>query len=149
MPTPLAPCPGCSRHVRALETACPFCGSTLDAQFRAAAARRTSTPARRLGRAALFAFGSAVASSGCYEHHLRAPEAPGIGPVDAAFNADAALPDAVDAGTDAAIPSIALYGAPPDPVLDAGALDDLDGAVFNLYGAAPAPHYGAPPEDET
>src|SRR5688572_9257954 len=28
----LAPCPRCSRHVRASETSCPFCSTALDAR---------------------------------------------------------------------------------------------------------------------
>lgn len=29
MSSPLVPCPGCSRHVRAAEPACPFCAAPL------------------------------------------------------------------------------------------------------------------------
>jgi hypothetical protein len=52
----LRPCPGCSRHVRVSEGACPFCGGALDASFRAAPA--PVPPSRRLSRAALVAFGT-------------------------------------------------------------------------------------------
>ena len=52
----LRPCPGCSRHVRVSEGACPFCAASLDASFRAAPA--PVPPSRRLSRAALFAFGT-------------------------------------------------------------------------------------------
>ena len=30
---PLAPCPGCARHVRASERRCPFCRAALPAGF--------------------------------------------------------------------------------------------------------------------
>jgi hypothetical protein len=52
----LRPCPGCSRHVRVSEGACPFCGLLLEPAFRAAPA--PIGPSRRLSRAALFAFGT-------------------------------------------------------------------------------------------
>ncbi len=52
----LEPCPGCSRHVRWEESACPFCQQPLAlAQLPPRAA-----PSRRLGRAATFAFGASV-----------------------------------------------------------------------------------------
>jgi hypothetical protein len=52
----LRPCPGCSRHVRVSEGACPFCAASLDASFKATPA--PMGPSRRLSRAALFAFGT-------------------------------------------------------------------------------------------
>lgn len=54
------PCPGCARHVRAAESVCPFCGDTLPLSLRQ---RRPVLPKRRLGRAATFAFGAALAAS--------------------------------------------------------------------------------------
>jgi len=53
----LLPCSGCSRHVRASESACPFCGTAIQA------AEAPRGPAGRLGRAATFAFGAAVATT--------------------------------------------------------------------------------------
>jgi hypothetical protein len=52
----LLACPSCMRHVLAAETACPFCGDALPAGFADAPAPRP--PARRLTRAALYAFGA-------------------------------------------------------------------------------------------
>src|SRR5215510_15123104 len=62
----LIACEGCARHVRASESACPFC-------------RTARTPSeiaprpvpRRLGRAATFAFGAALATSvtACSQSH--------------------------------------------------------------------------------
>jgi|HubBroStandDraft_1064217.scaffolds.fasta_scaffold37267_1 hypothetical protein len=57
MTAPLRPCPGCSRHVRASEPACPFCRGELDDAFRSAP--RPRAPTARLSRAALFAIGAA------------------------------------------------------------------------------------------
>ena len=54
----LTPCPGCSRHVAANESQCPFCEAPLGARERA-----TETPLPRLGRAAVMAFGAAVATT--------------------------------------------------------------------------------------
>jgi hypothetical protein len=52
----LVPCPSCSRHVRASETECPFCGDVVDFEASPAPALPTS----RLGRAATFAFGATL-----------------------------------------------------------------------------------------
>jgi hypothetical protein len=57
----LTPCPACARHLRANEQACPFCGVSLGAFFYAAPAPASAPPARRLSRAALFAFGAGAA----------------------------------------------------------------------------------------
>jgi hypothetical protein len=55
----LRPCPGCSRHVRVSEGACPFCGVLLEPAFHVAPA--PVGPSKRLSRAALFAFGTGAA----------------------------------------------------------------------------------------
>jgi uncharacterized membrane protein YgcG len=57
----LAPCPSCSRHVKATETSCPFCKSTL------AARAVTSVPIvkHRMTRAAAYAFGASLVVAGC------------------------------------------------------------------------------------
>lgn len=104
----LAPCASCERHVQADADACPFCG----ASFRAPPP--PPSPTARLGRAALFAFGTAVASSalaGCNDSH---------GPTDDAGSAR-------DAGVDSGGAIVPPYGAPPE---------DAGGAV-PLYGGAP------------
>ncbi|MEQ8454225.1 MAG: hypothetical protein RLO52_01410 [Sandaracinaceae bacterium] len=59
----LLPCPACQRHVRAAESLCPFCGETLPMSLRSRVASRAAVPVRRLGRAATFAFGAALAAS--------------------------------------------------------------------------------------
>lgn len=145
----LIPCPGCSRHVRAGELECPFCTSALGDAHRVAA--RPRLPAARLGRAATFAFGAAVATSiqvtGCGDSTERPDDA---GPrVDSSIATDAGGEDTdaggedTDAGTvdtDAGLEDdggavAPLYGG-PTPV-DAG--QDAGGGVFPAYGAPPTP----------
>ena len=61
----LVPCPGCTRHVRLSDDACPFCAATLDvaALSKHHGARRVSAPAG-LKRAALFALTTTAAACG-------------------------------------------------------------------------------------
>lgn len=54
----LVPCPGCQRHVRVSETACPFCEAVLDESVRNAAVG--PLPTTRLSRGALHAFRASV-----------------------------------------------------------------------------------------
>jgi hypothetical protein len=63
---PLRPCPGCSRHVRVSEPACPFCAGELDDAFRSIPSARALS-VRRLSRAALFALGASglAATTAC------------------------------------------------------------------------------------
>jgi hypothetical protein len=62
---PLRPCPGCSRHVRVSEPACPFCAGELDDAFRSTPSPRARAVGR-LSRAALFALGaSGLATAAC------------------------------------------------------------------------------------
>lgn len=123
----LLPCPSCSRHVRASERACPFCAAALDTA--AASARLAPAPTSRLGRAATFAFGAAVATtlqvSGCAESETRMPDA---GTIDGAIGP--------------------VYGGPPtDAGADAGRDEDASAEVDAGEDAGgPAPAYGAPPE---
>ena len=114
----LAPCTDCHRHVRLSEASCPFCGAVLASLV--APTRRM--PPRSLGRAAIFAVGSALASSasGCYQAHER--DTPTI---------DAA-PEEHDAGGGG---SIVLYGTAP---FDAGGSDE------DFDAGAPVTHYGGP-----
>jgi hypothetical protein len=129
------------------ETACPFCKALLD--LRAAAAPRL--PAKRLGRAATFAFGASLAAAlpviGCGgENTSEAPAAGAAGTGSGGAGTTGAGgaggtgqggpldsgPDAVDAGM------MAIYGAPA-PV-DAG-----DAAADANDGGGPVPIYGSPP----
>src|SRR4051794_23113730 len=58
----LVPCPSCGRHVRAAESACPFCNSALPSKL---ASRAIPTPTRRLERLAAFTFAATLAVTGC------------------------------------------------------------------------------------
>lgn len=113
--TQLIPCGGCGRHVLSSEPDCPFCGASVSAE-RPVPGR----PERRLGRAATFAFGAALAAaaaSGCGESH---------GPdEDAGTEETDAGAEAEDAGTDAGTVA-PPYGAPPQ-----------DAGFAPLYGGAP------------
>ena len=146
----LLPCPGCTRHVRAADALCPFCGEALPLSLRS---RAPQGPSRRLGRAATIAFGAALAATGCSESH--------------GTDQDAAI--TVDSGSSADDGGVApLYGGPPTDggpaPIDAGPAPDPDaGGVVPAYGgpfpvdAGPAPEpdaggiappYGAPPRDD-
>jgi len=88
----LQPCPSCARHVRASSLACPFCTTALDDAFRSKPAR--GLPKQRLGRAATFAFGAALAaSSAC------GPSSGGTGTGGGGGGGGIVMP----------------YGAPPNP----------------------------------
>lgn len=124
---PLAPCPACSRHVRNDAPHCPFCDHDLSG------ASLTVVPdlgARRLGRAALFAFATSVAAVGCNS------------------------PQRTDSGSGSGN-IVQPYGAPPDPrpqpqpQPDAGSAQD-PGLVVAIYGApVPPPDAATPAEDAT
>ncbi len=127
----LRPCPSCARHVRASESACPFCKTALPEL----AAEASVSPARavpRVGRAAIFAFG-AMATAGCDG---------GVAPAYGTPVLDAGGPDAFVGTFDAA------YGGPPfDASLDATTVVEdapsTEDAAFdgggggNLYGGPP------------
>jgi len=122
----LIPCAGCGRHVRTSDTACPFCGQTIESD----ASRAPSRPhGARLGRAALFAFGATIAAT-----------AAACSP---ASNPDASSPDAgmQDSAPDAG--NMAVYGGPP---VDSGAPSDA-GTDNDASDGSPGARYGAPPVD--
>ncbi|MDB4928698.1 MAG: hypothetical protein JWM10_1182 [Myxococcaceae bacterium] len=60
MTTPLAPCPGCSRHVRASDAACPFCAAALDRPASGAA------QATRVAVALAAALAASASLAACY-----------------------------------------------------------------------------------
>jgi len=108
---------------------CPFCGAAIEA------GPELPLPTRRVGRAAMMAFGAGLTIAGC-------SSAPGPG-MDAGTDANV---QAQDAGIDAFVGGPdAAYGGPP---FDAG----QDGAPVAAYGGpipidagGPAPAYGTPP----
>lgn len=139
----LLPCPGCARHVRASDARCPFC----DAALSGGPAPRL--PSARLGRAATFAFGAAVATigaSGCAESTV---------PPDAAIAVDSSVAtDSGGGGTDAG-GGVDAGGGGTDAGggVDAGGGADAGGGVdagTDAGGVTPpygAPAYGAPPSE--
>jgi hypothetical protein len=60
-------CPGCDRHVKSDDTACPFCQAALVSQPVSAACQGPCSGHRspRLGRAALMAAGAALLCAAC------------------------------------------------------------------------------------
>ncbi len=143
----LIPCPACSRHVRATETACPFCATSLVSASLLSTAVSPPIIGERLGRAALFAFGAAMATNAIGCGTAVAPEdaaqvAPADGGTDAPANPDSGFfppygTPPVDGGHDSGL--AAAYGAPPH---DANVAEDGGNAA--LYGAPPVPP--PPPE---
>lgn len=135
---PLAPCPGCSRHVRVADNACPFCGTAFSSTL-------TAQPGldgrRRLSRAALVTFAATLGAAGCGAT---------VSTTDASSGSDTGVvvdrPAVVDSGaTDAGTPD----SGPRDSgtvVRDTGAPDD-QGGVVAAYGL-PFPTDAGPPDDE-
>ncbi|AKF05001.1 hypothetical protein DB32_002150 [Sandaracinus amylolyticus] len=126
--------------MRASESACPFCGVSLADAIASAAPPRA--PTTRLGRAATFAFGAAVATTlnvaGCAESDERAPD--GGAQVDSGGAVPAYGAPAIDSGTaqeEDAGASVALYGGPTP--IDAGSAIDAGGGAVPAYGAPPEP----------
>ena len=58
----LRPCPSCGRHVKATEGQCPFCATAMPEGFEDF---QYPTINKRLGRAAIAAFGATLALAGC------------------------------------------------------------------------------------
>ncbi len=141
----LLPCPSCSRHVRRSESGCPFCGSALALE----GVPERAQPMQRLGRAATFAFGAAIATSvaGCGGATTPGTDS-GIAPAYGA-PADTGMPTA-DMGTpgnDSGM--LAMYGGPPiDAGSDAGNTAPAYGAPADDAGG-PAPAYGAVPAPDS
>jgi hypothetical protein len=151
----LHPCPACARHVKRSETSCPFCSASIALEGVAARAR----PTQRMGRAATFAFGAAVATSLAACSGATTPTG-----TDANTSIDSGVSplyggppdaDATDAGTDTGGPG-PMYGAPPiDSGVDAGGPAPAYGGPFpgddagqEDAGGGGAPLYGAPPPAE-
>ena len=148
----LVPCPGCARHVRLEEPACPFCGDT---SARAAPARRAAL--RRSRAAVLGAALATTAAAGCYKTHIRRDADAGTSDSDAApflieTDAGVAAPDAYN--PDAGGPALA-YGGPPTFEADAGGPGAEYGgppmfeedAGFDPGHGDPGADYGGPPSE--
>jgi len=142
MSNALIPCQSCARHVRATESACPFCAAALPVSARSV---QRALPKARLGRAATFAFGAAalaVSAAACGDDDGDDTTPPADLGTDSSVRdlgtSDSGTPDedlgtAADLGTEQDLGGVGpLYGGPP---VDAGEPD--------LGGVAPA--YGIPP----
>jgi hypothetical protein len=137
--TQLLPCPSCARHVRQTEQGCPFCGTAIDLSAIAPRAQ----PTQRLGRAATFAFGAAMATS-------VAACGGGSGGNDGGVVALYGAPSDTGAQIDQGV--MALYGGAPDAGSDGGGpapaygtptdAGSHDGSPAALYGAGPPPDTG-------
>ncbi len=136
----LVPCPGCARHVRLSEAACPFCG---DVSPRQAPPQRTLI---KRSRAAIVgaALATSTAVTGCYDDHGRNQDA-GVVTPDAAREPDAGgvisaygtpFPDDAAFEDDAGAPA-AEYGGPPM----------FEDAGFDAGMGDPGADYGGPPSD--
>ncbi len=119
--TRLLPCPSCARHVRASESACPFCATALSPS----SAPANRSPAQRLSRAALFALGASTAAVAACSGSVTTP----------LYGAPAGDSGVLDGTPDGEQQTMPPYGIPP---MDAG----NDGPV-------PVPAYGAPPFDDS
>ncbi len=115
----MRPCPSCGRHVKTSEGHCPFCSHAMPEGFEQF---EYPTINKRLGRAAIAAFGASLALAGCGSSTMPVND----GGSDAAVQADSATQSDVMSTPDV---SISAYGLPPQ-----------DGGV--------APPYGISPRDE-
>ena len=115
----MRPCPSCGRHVKTTEGQCPFCSAAMPEGFEQFA---YPTLNKRLGRAAIAAFGASLALAGCGNSTMPVTDAA----ADRAAPTDSGVPSDGMAEPDV---SVAAYGLPPQ-----------DGGV--------APPYGLPPRDE-
>jgi hypothetical protein len=156
----LRPCSGCSRHVRANATACPFCAAAL-----AIEPAPPAGPHERLGRAARMAFGGAaiaISVAGCEKSAKENIAMPYGAPPDPSAKVNIAMPygappdpslrqDATDAGARPDAASAALDATAPvataDAAADAGKAKPPPTAVVKQPPPNIAKPYGAPPAD--
>jgi|GEM_PF-1194559 len=149
----LSPCPQCSRHVRSDEVRCPFCDGAL-----ALDERPPPVPAGRIGRAALMAFGAAIATAslaGCKG------EEPAIGAEESAPTArpdtetrsapaedDRRRPGSAEKADTAPIKSPFLVGAEPPP-LPPSSIDARPQETAGPVVVPPVNTIKRPPPDNT
>lgn len=139
----LLPCPGCARHVRVDERACPFCALALTRELRGRGVRPPRPP-KGASRAAVFAFQTALlAGPACTSTHRAGEEdrdervvgdAPNEPQLDAAVAQAGGGAPALDAGRFDNTNTPAIPRQPPDVDHE----DDDDG------GFGPVPIYGGP-----
>jgi hypothetical protein len=136
----LLPCSACSRHVRADEATCRFCGAPIDARF------LPPDTTRRLGRAAVFAFGATVAVAACSsEVVIDADDAgagPGAGPGTSSSSSSSASTaggtSEGGAGGEGGVTIGPMYGAAAFGGAGGQGGEGGEGGTFHgLYGAPP------------
>lgn len=141
MHTPLTPCPGCSRHVKVSDRACPFCASALP---EGPGADPWPSDGPRLSRSATLLLGAALMATGCPSPSANIYGGPPTPPPAADAPSHRSGPPN-DAGGGAEI-----YGAPPRPAPAPGvalpqpAPNDPQG-VAAIYGGPPPPTPSPPP----
>lgn len=106
MSSPLAPCPGCERHVRTGEIACPFCGASTIALV-----APPVRPWRRSGRLALVA-GAMLLGSGCGSSSAE-PEPAQEEPVSSGDQPPAEEPASEEPAPEDPGGAVEMYGGPP------------------------------------
>ncbi|HET7542765.1 MAG TPA: hypothetical protein VFK05_22995 [Polyangiaceae bacterium] len=140
----LLPCPGCRRHVRVSEVACPFCKAPLDL----GSAPEPELPRTRLSRAATFAFGATLASvsalAACGADVDDGKGGAGSGGAATAGGAGGAQAGGAQTGpaqAGAGSNIIPVYGAPaggaPPTSPGGGQGNNAGSAQIPIYGAAP------------
>ncbi len=133
----LVPCPSCQRHVRHVETACPFCGAAVEL----ASTPAPQMPRTRLSRAATFAFGATLVGAAL---GACGGESEGGGNTGGQSSAGQNTGGSSHAGT-----SNDSFGGSAQPVYGAPDPGIGGGVVAPTYGGPPAtgggPVYGAPP----
>jgi hypothetical protein len=137
----LIPCLSCHRHVRVDEDACPFCGVERSLELRASAP--PALPKRRLGRAALFAFGATLAGANCGDVTPTSDAGADGATKDGAAGASGVAGTGAGGNSGAAGGVVALYGGPPGTAGKGAA--GAGGTSGGTAGAGPAPAYGAAP----
>ena len=144
----LVPCLSCQRHLRVTEERCPFCGVERSSEQRASAA--PPLPGRRMGRAALFAFGATLMGAACSSSAGGADAGKDTAPADGATGSGGAgsggSSGSGGAGSGGQTGSGGVTSDDGGGVTDAakdGAIDrGGTGGVAPPYGIAPL--YGAP-----
>jgi hypothetical protein len=144
----LVPCPGCSRHVRSAEAACPFCGKDIPVGL---ASKAVPATRKRMDRFATFTFAAALAvagsgaacSSGGDERSVeQQQQQQDDSEGELRKKKDAGAKDSgKDSGcrpTDDPGAIIAMYGMPPiQPVDNRPPCEEDAGSVHAMYGIPP------------
>jgi hypothetical protein len=110
----LVPCPSCSRHVRAAESSCPFCASTLPVQV---VGPRAAAP-KRVGRLALLGAGAFAVGACIFDPGTATPLYGMPGEPPPARDAGADVADDADDAADAADAADDADDASPDAGVD-------------------------------